>query len=334
MTTTASILAMILDQAFDAKGQFTIRAPVRFIRDRILDTEWKKNYAWRPFLDPLIIGLGDQQLITGYAVLLSGWIKVQMRTRPPSVCVGFHLAERRQVFQNSFEVQGAHFVLVLYVCALSSSSHLAALITLRKYFCRYRLIAKIRLTLVILFACFLLASMIAAIGMPELVHTTPQGVPEKQARVQRLAFVVPMFFIIVGFSTALVCIMWTPRRNAASPRDTHVWNRDGRGPLATRRGSMAVPANFGIGLFSILFLNPLVAFIIQLILALLSTILVLSQKFSVPEEPGKWCGLQDQGEKEWGFGQTLSVVMLLLPAMSAAQAYLEGRQHMQEGAKL
>lgn len=46
MTTTASILAMVLDQAFDAKAQFTIRAPVRFIRDRILDTEWKKNYAW------------------------------------------------------------------------------------------------------------------------------------------------------------------------------------------------------------------------------------------------------------------------------------------------
>ncbi|KAK7187675.1 hypothetical protein DPSP01_004511 [Paraphaeosphaeria sporulosa] len=316
MTTTASILAMILDQAFDAKGQFTIRAPVRFTRDRILDTEWKKNYAWRPFLDPLIIGLGDQQLITGYAVLLSGWIKV---------------------FQNAFEVQGAHFVLVLYICALSSSSHLAALITLRKYFRRYRLIAKIRLTLVIVFACFLLASMLAAISMPELIRLTPQGALEKQSRAQRLAFLVPMFFIIVGFSTALVCIMWTPQRQTASPRGTNIWKHDGRGAhprLETRSRSMTVPANFGIGLFYILFLNPLVAFIIQLILALLSTILVLSQKFSVPEEPGKWCGLQDQGENEWGFGQTLSVVMLLLPAMSAAQAYLEGRQHIQEGGKL
>ena len=75
----------------------------------------------------------------------------------------------------------------------------------------------------------------------------------------------------------------------------------------------------------------LIAFIMQLILALLSTILVLSQKFSVPEEPGKWCGLQDRGENEWGFGQTLSVVMLLLPGMSAAQAYLEGRQDIREG---
>lgn len=77
MTTTASILAMILDQAFDSKGQFTIRTPARYIRERVFDTEWKKNYAWRPFLDPLIIGLGDQQLVTRYAVLLSGWIKVR-----------------------------------------------------------------------------------------------------------------------------------------------------------------------------------------------------------------------------------------------------------------
>jgi hypothetical protein len=96
MTTTASVLAMVLDQAFgkypytnqvrdiltsypylaDSKGHFRLRAPVKYVRERFLDTEWKRDYAWRPFLDPLIIGFGDQQLITGYAVLLSGWIKV------------------------------------------------------------------------------------------------------------------------------------------------------------------------------------------------------------------------------------------------------------------
>jgi hypothetical protein len=63
-----------------------------------------------------------------------------------------------------FALQGAHFVLSLYICALSSSSHLAALITLRKYFLRYTLIARIRITLVIGFAIFLLASKLAAIA--------------------------------------------------------------------------------------------------------------------------------------------------------------------------
>jgi hypothetical protein len=66
---------------------------------------------------------------------------------------------------------------------------------------------------------------------------------------------------------------------------------------------------------------------VQIILALLSVILVLSQKFAMPEGgDGQKCGLQDEGENVWGFGQTLSVVMLLLPAMSACQTYLEGRQ--------
>ena len=83
MTTAASILAMILDHAHDSKGQFTLRAPIKYVRERFLDTEWKKDYAWRPFLDPLIIGLGDQQLVTGYAVLLSGWIKVSTRHLQP-----------------------------------------------------------------------------------------------------------------------------------------------------------------------------------------------------------------------------------------------------------
>lgn len=78
MTTAASVLAMILDNAYDSKGQFTLHAPIKYIRERSLDTEWKKDYAWRPFLDPLIIGFGDQQLVTGYAVLLSAWIKVRL----------------------------------------------------------------------------------------------------------------------------------------------------------------------------------------------------------------------------------------------------------------
>ena len=76
MTTTASILAMLLDQAFGSKGHFSLRAPLAYLREHLFENEWKKHYAWRPFLDPLIIGYGDQQLVTGYAVLLTGWIKV------------------------------------------------------------------------------------------------------------------------------------------------------------------------------------------------------------------------------------------------------------------
>lgn len=76
MTTIASILAMFLDHTYDSRTHFSILHPIQYLKDRFFDTEWKKDYAWRPFLDPLIIAMGDQQLITGYAVLLSGWIMV------------------------------------------------------------------------------------------------------------------------------------------------------------------------------------------------------------------------------------------------------------------
>ncbi|KAF2467673.1 uncharacterized protein BDR25DRAFT_234056 [Lindgomyces ingoldianus] len=320
MTTTASILAMILDQAFDSKGRFSLRRPVTYFRDHFLDTEWKKDYAWRPFLDPLIIGLGDQQLITGYAVLLSGWIKVS---------------------QHTFALQGAHFVLILYICALSSSSHLAALITLRKYLYKYKLIARIRITLVITFALFLLASMIAAIVRPTMVVAHDNKLAETQRdRVRRLSFVLPMFFIFLGFSTALVCVLHHPQHTIpglAKERSSDSSSANSILGLVTRKiadsnpPQTTVPSNLGLRVLYYLFLNPLIAFIVQIILAVLSVILVLSQKFARPTDETKWCGLQDSGENTWGFGQTLSVVMLLLPALSAAQTYLEGRHDIQEG---
>ncbi|KAH7394928.1 hypothetical protein DE146DRAFT_615272 [Phaeosphaeria sp. MPI-PUGE-AT-0046c] len=312
MTTSASILAMLLDQVFDSKGHFTLRAPIKFIRERFLETEWKKDYAWRPFLDPMIIGFGDQQLITGYAVLLSGWIKV--------------------VGQNAIEVQGAHFVLILYICALSSSSHLAALITLRKYFHRYKLIAKIRLALVIVFATFLFSSMIAAICMPPTAVEHDDGTKERQNRTQRLSFTVPLFLIVVGFSTALVCILHDPKRKGIVSRSNDI-ARNATDPRQSVLPPLDIraPAYVSRHILCHLFLNPLIAFGVQILLAILSVILVLTQKFSPPKDPTQFCGLQDEEENVWGFGQTLSVVMLLLPAMTACQTYLEGRQEISEG---
>ncbi|CAO2654574.1 Nn.00g113070.m01.CDS01 [Neocucurbitaria sp. VM-36] len=322
MTTTASILAMLLDQAFDSKGRFTLQAPVKYLRERFLDTEWKKDYAWRPFLDPLIIGLGDQQLITGYAVLLSGWIKVA---------------------QSTFQVQSAHFVLILYICALSSSSHLAALLTLRKYFRKYKLIARLRLTLVVFFAVFLLASMIAAICMPPTAIAHADGTTESRSRLSRLSFLVPLFLILVGFSTALVCILYDPSSgnggkslllphasSSLSSPQSSAGKSLARRRVADPKQQPSSPLGLRL-IFYYLFLNPLIAFAVQILLAILSAILVLSQKFALPDDAGRFCGLQEEGEDAWGFGQTLSIVMLLLPAMSAGHTYLEGRQDIGKG---
>jgi len=181
--------------------------------------------------------------------------------------------------------------------------------------------------------------MIAAICMPPTFIEDSEGNQQKRSRAQRMSFIVPLFLILVGFSTALVCILYSPKRNGSASRAS-----DSSGSNLIRRVTdltdtkqmlpslrYKAPAQMGLKLLYYLFLNPLVAFGVQILLAILSAILVLSQKFSTPKDPTRFCGLQDDGENAWEFGQTLSVVMLLLPAMSACQTFLEGRQEISEG---
>lgn len=176
--------------------------------------------------------------------------------------------------------------------------------------------------------------------MPPTVVELTNSDTEVRSRTQRLSFLVPLLLIVIGFSTALVCILHDPRRQGIASRAS---NASGNSVLSlVRRATdpkqnpftahgITTPAHLGLCLLYYLFLNPLIAFVVQILLAILSAILVLSQKFVKPEDAGRFCGLQDEGENVWGFGQTLSVVMLLLPAMSACHTYLEGRQDIQEG---
>jgi len=91
------------------------------------------------------------------------------------------------------------------------------------------------------------------------------------------------------------------------------------------------PVRLGWRLICLLFLTPSIAFVVQILLANVSAVLVLTQKFARPEDEVRFCGMQGDEENIWGFGQMLSVVMLLLPVMTAAQTYLEGRQEILKG---
>lgn len=213
---------------------------------------------------------------------------------------------------------------------------------MRKYFRKYKLIARIRLTLVVFFTICLFASMLAAIGMPPTVISQEGATAKESSRAQRLAFLVPMLFILVGFSTALVCILYDPDRKSAASQAASdsggsivqlVRRLTDQTPPTPSRSLrfMLLPVHFGLRLVYFLFLNPLIAFTVQILLAVLSAVLVLTQKFAQPDNEMGFCGLEDEGENVWGFGQTLSVAMLLLPVLSACHTYLEGRQDIREG---
>ena len=198
-------------------------------------------------------------------------------------------------------MRGAHFILILYMCALSSSSHLAALITLRKYLYKHKIIARLRLTLVITFAITLLIVASITAAKPTAARRMHAEVGTAEAQPQNLNFLAPIIFTFIGFSLVLACILHYDHPKTADVRQKRY-----------------------------ILINPLVAFLVQILLAVLGIVFVATQKASKSPPGGKWCGLQDFEENKWGFGQVLSMLMLLLPFMNAAHTYLEGRHQIQK----
>lgn len=93
----------------------------------------------RNVLDRLILSLADQQLVTGFALMLTGWI----------------------VYYGN--LNSAHFYPIIYLSSLSSSSHLAALVTLRKHFTENPTLALFRVVIISPFAILLSSSITCSV---------------------------------------------------------------------------------------------------------------------------------------------------------------------------
>ena len=76
-----------------------------------------KMSLWRKILDRLVLAFADQQLVTGISLLVSGYVKGS--------------SDMQGLWHY---IDGAHFSLIVYMSYLSSSSHLASVLTLRRYF--------------------------------------------------------------------------------------------------------------------------------------------------------------------------------------------------------
>ena len=106
-------------------------------------------------LDRILLSLGDQQLLTGFAILVSGYIRAT--DAPP-----YGLLNESSLLSSPppyvARLVEAHFYLIVFLSCLSSSSHLACVIALRKYFLEHRASFWLRLALIITFAILLTTS--------------------------------------------------------------------------------------------------------------------------------------------------------------------------------
>jgi hypothetical protein len=109
-TTASSIVASTLEGMVMDKNAFLPHKWKLRLNRGLNNASIKRRFFFRRVLDRHILSLADQQLITGFALVLAGHIKF------------------------TSEIQGAHFSLIVCLGCLSSSPHLAGVITLRKYF--------------------------------------------------------------------------------------------------------------------------------------------------------------------------------------------------------
>ena len=319
-TTISTVIAILSGIVSDADSCL----PVKFQHalSRSCSPKSKLRCAWvKNFLQRMLLGLADQQLVTGIALLIAGGIKWQQYDASTAASeIGF--------------LSGAHAALIVYLSCLASSSHLAGILNLRSYFRKHRILGTVRICLVALFAVFLTVALrysanafgilAAYVDYPfEFISTViPIWFP--------ILLAVPILAILYTFWLALIQILDRPRLWIERMIRKKIWPfvRKWLGIWAAlslcRRilpenicnwCSRSVKSLFWFGLFG----HPFFTCILQIIFTFLSVSLALLQKLIPSYFPDLPCDLTSPEENAWGFGQVLPMLLLLLPLLQAAE---------------
>jgi hypothetical protein len=266
----------------------------------------------RNVLDRLILALADQQLVTGFSLMLTGWI----------------------VYPH--DLGSAHFALIVYLSCLSSSSHLAAIVTLRKYFEDNQTLALFRITIISLFAVLLSLSisLTSAFGPFYFVFyfvtnlTAIGPLANSIGLLRNFISIMPILWTFwtgiwqivpalrARFQTWLKCVIW-PRVKRAGLGRCWSWTQTGM----SERKSQKLRRTFWSVLTYVGSLSPMTVFLFQVAFAMISVSMALAQKFDPGSEDGDECSLNSPEENEMGYGQVLAILLLILPAIATFEAY-------------
>lgn len=311
LTTAASIAAAILDEILMAETAFLPKKLNRLFSKDQSPERMRRCRFRRNVLDRMILALADQQLVTGSALMLTGWI----------------------VYHN--DLYSAHFALIVYLSCLSSSSHLAAIVTLRKYFEENQTLALFRITIISLFALLLSLSisMTSAFGPLYFVLNTvtdwfvngPLGiflsiVPILWTFWTGIWQIVPA--LRVRFQAWLTRVVWPRIKRAGLGR---CWSWIQR--RLSERKIQKLRRMFWLIMTYICFLSPMTVFLIQVLFAIISIAMALAQKFDPGSKDDGECSLNSPEENEMGYGQVLAILLLVLPAISTFEAYKGTSSH-------
>ncbi|MCJ1388162.1 hypothetical protein MMC18_001007 [Xylographa bjoerkii] len=322
ITTACSIYAAILDGKILDEKAFLPRYWQDWLHKEITVAVQLRSLRRRRLLDRLILGYADQQLAIGLCLLISGYIKMGSA--------------------GTDYLYGAHFSLIVRQSCLSSSSHLAAVITLRKYLETYRVSGILRVYLVTIYALFLSGSIVAGMTFSPLIETLSMMFK----RIFSINFMIPFSKIFISHALPvllIIYIFWLAiiQLNSELQRKTERIIRKSclfcylffrlekiriRGQARLSTGICKTLSRVKMGVKSMfwkcLFASPFFVFLLQIVFAVISLTATFTQKFMKNPDPGG-CDLTSFEEDEWGFGQTLPMFFLFLPVLSAIETYFE-----------
>jgi hypothetical protein len=329
ITTSSSIIAAVLDGIILDEKALLPHKFQKWLHEGLGKAAEERCLLWRKILDRLILAFADQQLVTGISLLVSGYIKGS--------------SDMQGLWHY---VNGAHFSLIVYLSCLSSSSHLACVLTLRKYFQHHHFTSILRVAVIGGYALFLSVSigisrtfepffMVIRVPLFHILGKLTLSKPTQYDSKRRwiaLELIPAIFLFLYLFWIAVVPLKedWQGQiaqaiRDSIWPKCRQLLGLNPKGILrrlfrkilrATIRTRIKVVIK---KLFwYCLFPSPGTVFLLQVIFALVSVFFGLVQKFA---KRSGYCNLSGAGENTWSFGQTLPMFLLLLPLLSAAETY-------------
>lgn len=261
--------------------------------------------------------------MTGFALLIAGYATVCRGFKPP-------------------DYQNAHWTLVVYMSCLSSSTHLAAVLTLRKYFDHHKKIAVLRISLILVFSALLLVALSASRSFPVFLLPFRLIISKSDTKWNnKYEALYNLFWMILPFSYVfyIAIIQLLPKK-----RDRiRVWLMKKAWPVVRKwlglwLISSLVQKVFGKSIYHklracfvasfwyLLFSSPRSIFVFQILFSLVAGIFCLAQKFSIPtqgdKDAGFRCSLNNKQENLMEFGQVLPFVLLLQPVLAAWETYM------------
>ena len=309
ITTGASVTAAWLDACLLDEMAFLPKVLQRRFNGGRDPSTLIHHRRWRTILDRLILSLADQQLVTGLALLVVGYIK------------------------QAGSLTGAHFSLIVYMCTLSTSSYLACIVTLRKHLARHPLAGYVRIALAACFAIALGYTMAISHSYGPLVFTQYMLSPLKDLYKGAIITLLTPFPLAWIYRTAIPEVPLRLKRSSRRMKRFDVWLKiQKQSPRFQNLRSARVRLHFPLDQIPrkilvacaryLMFSSPCTSLILQIMLATAATGITLAQKFSrLKSDDPHLCTLSSASENTWGFGQIVPMLLLWLPFLSALELY-------------